>query len=363
MDTADSQIRRQLSGRLDVLLAVTGAALATLLNLSHGEIASVALDLVAYTAAACIVRWPTGGGIVLASTLLLLVLLPPGWLTVAEYAALIPVLGAGLRGERRKRLWMTVLYGAILSAVVVRELQGSSPGRILVGLMLWGGMFAFMWVIGDFFTAYRQAQEKARAAALQQQRVELARELHDTVARELSRASLRAQAIQQGHPTANLEPILAGIQRASGQLRWMMSLLREPGTTAPGLPTTTDAKGIIDEAERALTEQGFTVASSFDGDLSRIPTALLPVLRSAVGEACANIERHADPARPCAIVFSVDQDGIDGVFINGLKKSAAPASARGMGLDGLQERLSLVGGELSVGVKGSQWTTRISIPA
>lgn len=363
MDVKERQLDLLLAGWLDILIAIIFVVLSALLHHSRGDGLPFAIDLMAFAAAALMVRWPIAAGVALAATLLALLFTPADWPTIAEYAPLIPVLGAGLRGQQQQRRWTMLIFGATLTAVLIQDLDDVPLPAQLIALSFWAGMFVFVWTIGSLFAAYRQAQEKARAAALQQQRVELARELHDTVARELSRASLQTQAVQQSQPTADLEPVLAGIQRASGQLRWMMSLLREPGTTAPGLPTATDAKGVFDEAERALTEQGFTITSSIDGDLSQIPTALLPVLRSAVGEACANIERHADPTRPCAIVFSVDQDGIDGVFINGLRGPAAPLSAQGMGLFGLQERLSLVGGELSVGVEGSQWITRISIPA
>lgn len=362
MDTVDIRAKQLSTERLDVVVALAGAALAVLLNLSQGAVASAGLDLLAYTAAACIVRWPVAGGTVLAGTLLFIAFAPSDWLTVAEYASLIPVLGAGVRGEGNKRLWMTVIFGLVIGVIVVGELEGSPAWRIIVALVLWAGLFAFMWAIGNLFTAFREAQDKARVAALREQQVELARELHDTVARELSRASLHAQALQHSTPMADLEPVLAGIQRASGQLRWMMSLLRDPGIGVPELPVA-DLGDLVDECARALDGQGFTVTSSLDGDPARLDPAFLPVLRAAVGEACANIERHADPARQCVVMFSIDDEGVDGVFINGIKESAGHRDHLGMGLDGLRERLSLVGGDLVYGPEGTQWITRFSILA
>lgn len=56
------------------------------------------------------------------------------------------------------------------------------------------------------------------------QRAAVARELHDKVARKLSRASLRVQSLMGEQDLPELEPVVTEIHQASSQLRWMLGL-------------------------------------------------------------------------------------------------------------------------------------------
>ena len=111
-----------------------------------------------------------------------------------------------------------------------------------------------------------------------------------------------------------------------------------------------------------METHGFSVVTSIEGDLAAVPPALVPTLRAVIGEACANIERHADPSRPSVVIVSANHDSVDAMFLNETRDSHASSTATGVGLAGVSERLALVGGELATEQEGRQWITRVTIP-
>lgn len=349
-----------LTGRFDHALSALLAILVVAIATTRQAWLPAAVDLAACAAAALTTRWPRFAGIALAAIVGSLLFTPPGWVAMGEYAALIPILGTGIRGQRRERLWMTIVYGAILAALSYDIAEGRPTWPLAIAV--WGALIAILWGIGNLFTAYREAMEQAHGAELQQHRLAVARDLHDTVSRELARASLQAQAARQDHSSARLDAVVTDIQRASTQLRWMLSLLREDASRSQSEPTVGSASGSLQEAMGSLAAKGFSVSMTVDGAIDDLPPALRPTVRAAIGEACANIERHADPDRPCSIVISIDGESFDAVFLNERPLASPAPTPLGVGLRGLGERLTLVGGDLAIEEEGSRWLIRITIP-
>ncbi len=60
-------------------------------------------------------------------------------------------------------------------------------------------------------------------------------------------------------------------------------------------------------------------------------------------------------------MLGVGENQLDLVVMNGAVADDA-ASPDGLGLVGLRERLSAVGGELDAGKEGAQWLTRLRVP-
>lgn len=359
MMPTDSLVAHLSTGRLYVVLATVLAALSVAPHWSRGHFWVGLVELAACVVAALSAWWPRSAGTALGLVLASLLFAPQEWATMSEYATFIPILGAGLRGRRQERLWMTVAYGLLLAALTYQDMAGDP--MIVFALAVWAALIGFLWLMGDLFTRYRNVQDDARVAALREQRFEVARDLHDTVSRDLSRASLQAQVALAAHPSPELTSVVESIHQASAQLRWMLALLREP-SRGPTSAVSGTASNTLEEATRLLRARGFVVTSSVDGNLDAIPAALVPTLRATIGEACANMERHADPAQPCAIVVSVGHDAVDAVFLNTAGGGVPGHLPSGVGLVGLRERLAFVGGALVTEQKGTQWITRINIP-
>ncbi len=348
-------------GTVDVVLAALIAAMAVMLGWHLGYPLSIALDVAACVAAALTVRWPRAAGATLAVLLALYIVVPREWALMGEYAPLIPILGMGMRGRRPERLVMTLVYWPILVAIQFRDY--GLDITVLFAALMWAALIAILWVIGNVFTAYRNAQERARVAALTQQRLSLARDLHDSLARNLAHLILRARKAAAAGDADALEPLADGIAEAASELRWLLGALREPDAVpvlGAGGSLATTMTEVIDE----LTERGFPTAVTIEGDLNRVPPRASEVLAGVAREAAANIERHGAEGRPCTLVASIDDDAVDLAFINEVSSTGPdPGSgSRSMGLLGASERLATVGGVLETRREGRQWITRVTIP-
>lgn len=353
--------RLLVGGALDLTLAVLLAVLSVMIGLNFGQPLSVAADLTACLLAALTVRWPRTAGVALGAVLLLYAKAPPEWAEIGQYAALLPVLGTGIRGQRRERLAMSLGYWLILTVVQLFAYPGDLA-RGLLSSLVWAWLFAVMWLLGGAIAAFQRAQEQTRIAALAQQRLGLARDLHDTVARSLARLSLHAHEAATAGDASQLRPIADEIGQVAGELRWLLGALRdsdsEGSLSSGGSLATTMRDGI-----GRLEAGGFQVATAIDGDLDDVPADAGSVLAEIVKEAVANIERHGAATRPCAVVASIDEKAADLAFINEVAADDRPTgTAEPLGLLGVAERLAVVGGQLEARQEGSQWITRVTVP-
>ena len=180
-------------GALDIVLLCLIATLSIVFGLHTGHPLGVAVDLAACLAAALTVRWPRTAGLALGGVLLIYSVAPPGWVEMGLYTALVAILGAGLRDERRVRLAMGTGYWLILTVLQVRSYPDQ---RAFLASVAWACLIAVVGLIGGAFAAFRSAQEQANAAALAQQRLALSRDLHDIVARSLTLLPRQADAAQ-----------------------------------------------------------------------------------------------------------------------------------------------------------------------
>lgn len=349
------------AGTVDLVMAAVLAVLSVAVGLQAGAPLGIGPDLVACVLAALTVRWPRAAGVALGVTLALYLVTPTSWGSMGEYAPLIPILGAGMRGQRRERLVMSVGYWLVLAGIQFR-VYGFGTQAALASV-LWASLMAVLWVIGNAFTAYRRAQAQARVAALAQQRLSLARDLHDSLARTLAHLSLQAhRAAARGDADA-LPGLADGISLAAGELRWLLSALREPeelATIPSGGSLATTLRRIVDE----LNTGDHPVTVTVDGDIERVPARVGEVVAHVALEAAANIERHAARGRPCTMVASVADGAVDLAFINEvtLEGQDDGSGPRAMGLLGASERLASVGGVLETRREGRQWITRITVP-
>lgn len=353
-----------LGGDLDLLLSAVLALVSLALGPQVSPPGALILDVAMCLAAAATTRWPRAGGVILGLLLLGYFFLPAGALALGQYAPMIPILGTGIRGQRPIRRWMTVGYGGILVALQYRDYPGSM--LFLFGGLVWAALIGVLWLIGNTFSALRQAQAEAQAAALVYQRLALSRELHDTVARDLSRASLRAQLAQQSLDSTEIGAVVSEIQDALRQLRLMMTLLRDPeyGTASQNDDIRSPAE-VLRDATRTLDVSGFRVAQSIQGALESIPPEIWPVFGAVVGEAVSNIERHGSAIAPCTLIFSIERQSVDMMFVNETAESyrrGTHSHDAAIGLLGVRERLIPIGGELNTLQEPSKWTTHVRIP-
>ncbi|RFU43098.1 sensor histidine kinase [Actinomadura logoneensis] len=357
--------------RADVVFAAVAASVVlgvTLLRASAGERSpwpgGVLLILVAAAALAVRRRFPVTVLVVVTSAVLLYYPLGyPG----GAIALLFPLALFTVAVERR--LWVALAVAGFVEAVAV----GAGPvrgrplmdGNALAWLAL--GLLITVW-LGHYVRGRRartdeaerraaeaeatREQEAARRAV--EERLRIARELHDVLAHQLSLINVQAGAAlhRREEPYAALEAIKQASRETLRELRTALGVLRqvdEQAAVAPA-PSLERVGELLDQAAAA------GLAVRLDG---RDAAAGLPVEIDLAGyrivqEAVTNAVKHARARTVTvriertdgALVVQVDDDGRGPA--EGLGAGSGPMGG-GHGLRGMRERAASMGGEATAG--------------
>ncbi|MEV4481483.1 sensor histidine kinase [Micromonospora coxensis] len=217
--------------------------------------------------------------------------------------------------------------------------------------------------------ALRLQDDRAAAAAAkvrQDERLELARELHDVVAHHITGMLIQAQA---AHLVARRDPgraaeSLAGIEAAGTEalraMRRVVGLLRDT-EDAPPASAGPEQLGVLVER---FNRQGPTVRLQVPEESGTWPPEVTSTVYRIVREALTNVTRHARHAH--AVTVTIDQTpSAVTVEVTDDAASAAPRSAHrgGYGLIGMRERVETLGGTLLTGPRpGCGWSVRATLP-
>ncbi|NIK61032.1 histidine kinase [Kribbella shirazensis] len=191
--------------------------------------------------------------------------------------------------------------------------------------------------------------EHTRAAALEE-RGRIARDLHDVLAHSLGALSVQlevAEALleERGDTAGALERVRRSRRLAVQGLteaRSAVAALR--ADEVPELPAALAAL-----AEQHEKDHGTTVRLSVVGEDSRpLDSGVTVALLGAVREALTNAAKHA-PGQTVELQLAY-QDGVRVCVRN-----KGVTSGEGFGLEGMRERLALVGGTLTAGADGDDW--------
>jgi signal transduction histidine kinase len=249
------------------------------------------------------------------------------------------------------------------------------PGPSLVGI---AGLAAWLLVLLGVAEAIRIRRERAAEAvrireeeALRragEERLRIARELHDALGHHLSLISMQSGVAL--HLNTELpeqaRSSLAAIKQASkealAELRSVLDILRQEGEPAARSPTWTLAR--LDDLVSQAAAAGLEVQTETDGDVRRLPFAVDVAAFRIVQEALTNVTRHAGPATATVRVSYGDQDLSVQVDDDGRGPSphgSAPGS--GKGIVGMRERVAALGGDLQAGPRpGGGFRVRARLP-
>lgn len=199
-------------------------------------------------------------------------------------------------------------------------------------------------------------------AAQEEERKRLARELHDETSQQLTALGIQIDMIGRAVPTASaaatarLDEAKSLVGRMIDDLHRVIYDLR---------PSMLDDLGLLPAihwyAERRLMSRGITVQFEFpDGPIDLSPEARIAVFR-VVQEALSNVERHAK-AETVLVACDIKGDQLtievedDGVGFDPEEMKQPRESGQGLGLLGMRERLSLVGGSCTIESQAGQGT-------
>ncbi|GAB2836828.1 histidine kinase [Actinocorallia aurea] len=195
--------------------------------------------------------------------------------------------------------------------------------------------------------AERTREETARRRA-DEERLRIARELHDSLTHQISVVKVQAEAaVRAAHKRGEPVPeALLAIRQAGGEaareLRATLSALRDDGTVPP--------KGLdhVPELVEGARSIGLDATLTVEGVRPDVPAALGRTVYRIVQESLTNTARHARASTatvriaggPAALSVRVDDDG---------RAPAKSASPPGIGLLGMRERVGALGGRLHAG--------------
>lgn len=206
-------------------------------------------------------------------------------------------------------------------------------------------------------------REREVELAATQERVRLARELHDVVSHSISVIAIQAQAVRrrlrpdQTREIADLAGVESSAREAMAEMRRLFGVLRERGEHASLSPQPG-----LGELERLLGQvqsTGMQVDLVTEGSPHELSPGLDLAAYRIVQEALTNALRHSGCQRvevrlgyrPGELAVTVEDDG------RGIGPDARNGQA-GHGLRGIRERAELYGGTLDVG-RGAGGGTRV----
>jgi len=296
----------------------------------------------------------------------------PAALACTGGLALASVLGLGLDES------FAALFGPVLTTFSVGR---ASPPITVVVVVLGGaaGLFAASAVSGSALPAddasimvasivvaagvgrasqemqletdvLRQQREADVRAAAEQERLRIARELHDVLGHTVSVMGIQAAAVRRRLPPEQrverdaLEAVEAAGREAVSELRRLLGLLRAPDALpeAGALASSRRLAAVVEDVRRS----GLRVELVGEAVVDDLPPAVALTVVRVVQEGLTNVLRHAPGASAVVAVRS------DGHRVDVSVADDGPGAAGGeggFGLVGMRERVSVFGGTLQAG--------------
>lgn len=310
-----------------------------------------------------------------------------GWLPFTLVIVAVALTGASV--DPAFAMWQTIAFPLVWS--ITPGLRSALVANVVLAAAIGGGYavssrsplealivetlsLGFSIVMGVWITRIATLSEQRRALAAElraaqhevaalgrdagaaAERERLARELHDTIAQSLTGIVMLAERARNRHPDDQQLAVLEDAAREA--------LTETRGLVAAGAPVPLDgglAGAVSALAARFTRETGVRVDASVHAD---VPRALEVVLLRCAQEALANVRKHAHADRVALEATALAGDVVLTVTDDGVGLDPA-RTAGGFGIEGMRDRVALVGGALELGSAeggGTRLTVRIPLP-
>ena len=271
-------------------------------------------------------------------------------------SAVVAVLVAVVRGHRTAA-WLAAgfLYVGHFSLRPMFRDEGWSWGQAL-GVGAWA---LVILIVGEMARVRRergiaagQARAETERRQVNEERLRIARELHDVVAHHMSLINVQAGVALHlvDRRPEQAQTALVAIKDASKEalveLRALVGVLRDETEAAPRAPASTLASldGLIERSGHA----GLTVRKLVEGDVRPLPAAVELAAFRIIQEAITNVVRHSG-ARHADIRLGYGADVLTvEVSDNGTGAARMAALEEGSGIRGMRERAVALGGTLTM---------------
>ena len=266
----------------------------------------------------------------------------------------------------RRTAWIAGGVTAAVSYVAaVVFLDGSGLGREL-GVIAWSLMAV---AVGDAVRSRRDylaaVEERARRAEesreeearrrVVEERLRIARELHDLVAHRMAvinvQAGVASHLLRSRPDEAEqaMRIVRASASEVLGELGDMLSVLRnvdDPEAPVEPAPTLRDLGTLVESFAAA----GLEVSWESSGTLEDVPDSVQLALFRLVQEGLTNAQRYGEGRASVRVERS--PAAVDVAIENRIAAGTDPAAGSGYGLLGMRERVAAVGGTVEIGPTG-----------
>jgi signal transduction histidine kinase len=215
------------------------------------------------------------------------------------------------------------------------------------------------WALAEVAMTGRQrrlAAERTRAEETRrragEERMRIARELHDVLAHNISLINVQAGVAlhlmdeQPGQSRSALVAIKQASNDALGELRSVLDVLRQGDEAEPRSPASGLAQ--LDRLVAGAGATGLAVRTRVEGRPRPLPAGTDLAAFRIVQEALTNVTRHAGPATATVLVGYGEEELTVQVGDDG-RGPASNGAGQGNGIRGMRERAAALGGELTTG--------------
>ncbi|MEU4805346.1 histidine kinase [Actinosynnema sp. NPDC023587] len=356
---------RSQSILVDVLLAVVFTSLITTTLLSYGDPDALTVVVSALMVAPIALRQRAP-----VVTMCVILAAMAGYLLFGR--DLYPNVGVGVLvamftvAMLRPR-WVAAVMFALANLVTVLLYAHSTPSLTAADVVYSSALLLGVWALGESTRRWgdrveRLAERAAQAAA--DERMRIARELHDVVAHHMSVVSLQA-GVAQYVLDSDLDTARAAIatvgdtsREALTELRRLLDVLRIDGhgelAPQPGLA---DLAGLVERTRRA----GVPVDVVVTGEARTLPPGPDLCAYRVAQEALTNVLKHAGPATArMALDYTPHTLAVE--IVNTGRSPAPQPGHTPHGLQNMRERAELYGGTVVAGPVDGGFSVVLRLP-
>ncbi len=240
------------------------------------------------------------------------------------------------------------------------------------------GLAAWLLVLGagtELIRARRLRATEARRTRREQslrrvgeERLRIARELHDVLAHNVSLINVQAgvalHLLQRDGEAKEVEPALAAIKQASAEtlreMRSVLGMLRQADEAAPRAPEP--GLGNLEALVGRMRDAGVEVELTFAGERRDPPGSVDLAAYRIAQEALTNVARHV-PGQPARVEVAFDDEGLTITVANPTGRRVPGEPEPGNGIVGMRERATALGGTLAAGRRSDGvFTVRARLP-
>ena len=224
--------------------------------------------------------------------------------------------------------------------------------------------FVTGWLLGDAHRTRRrneaelarradelaaEREERARRAVLDE-RVRIARELHDVVAHHVSVMGVQAAGARRvlGSDPQRAADALSSVEesgrQAVSELQRLVGFLRQNDRPDDGHPQPT-----LDDLDQLVASSGLPVRLQWVGRSRPVPSSVALSAYRIVQESLTNVRKHAGPVET-TVVVTYTTDALQVEVRNERGDAVGSGNGSGRGLLGMRERVAMLGGRFEHGL-------------